>query len=100
MQLTKFDLPRYELRRAAFLESNNNDIAILTLASAWCKEASEIESDYSVTSNKITMRITFKSNPVKNFQLHEFLNRMGCMMESVSVDSIRVDVYEFFNKVY
>lgn len=101
MKLTIFDLPSFDSRLVTYLESGNLEYIILTLATAWGKDAEIVEKTYSISCNRVTRRITFSTSKGSDLvDLIEFFNKIGLTIESITADSIRVDLNLFFNKVY
>lgn len=101
MKLTIFDLPTFDNRLMTYLESGNIEYIILTLATAWGKDAEVVEKTYNITCNRITRRINFNTSKGSDLvDLIEFFNKIGLTIESITPESIRVDLNLFFNKVY
>lgn len=82
------------------LEDNNPDHVYEVLGKHFSKSIEELKSMYSIGLDTFHKRIFIKGNPEVIADLVYYLVQYKLTFESVMMDSLRIDLYEFFRRIY
>lgn len=82
------------------LEDNNPDHVYEVLGKHFSKSIEELKSIYSIRLDTFRKRIFIEGNPQTIADLVYYSVQYNLTFESVTMNSLRIDLYEFFRRIY